>query len=987
VSISGPGRRRDLRARFSLEDNGIERVVIPGTDPARNPTELPLPPTGLPARLAARVVLIRFVTPDFVDGLTAAQVGASGTATRWVVAVDGVPTLGAIDSELQADELAWFAALQAAVESQPGEADQWLVVHTASEMPATVTVAIQDTDTADAVPIGFDSRLASLSVARDPAFASFADSSWLNGINYVVVVDQHPVLSERLRQRIVLVCLENAVGLDDLTAANLSIDGGIRVPVVPVRWVWPLSTIGRVVDPELTPSERTGLERIAAERVDAGDVMRWLVVHTGERGDFSEYRLRITAGARFDPLLSTATLRFKNDCPSSLDCQSEAPCPADAVPPPMLDYLARDFNGFRRLVLDRLAALGAADAEQNPAGLWSVLAELIAWRADQLAYAQDAVATEAYLHTARLRSSVRRHARTLDYRLHEGVNARAWVHVEAAAGVDRPDPIAVGDLFITRLLGSDAVLPPAILGTALPEETAVFHTILPLRRLAASHNAITIYAWGEDDLCLARGATSCTLDDPGAGLQLHAGDVLLFESIASASTGRAEDADPALRHVVRLAADPIGVTDPLLGQTVLEIAWMPEDALPFDLPVRQRGRPIALARGNLLLVAHGRPNLEELQLRPWGSRGRLYTRLSQPGLTWATSAPRWNGDGSRWSASAVTRQPPEEALPEIALIADDGVEWQPQRDLLASDRSAAEFWVEMESSGEARIRFGDDTTGRSPAEDARFVATYRTGTGTGGNVGAGAIAHLLSLTLPESAVVAVRNPLPASGGVEPESLDHARAAAPYAFRRQERAVTLDDWAEVAARSDDVQRAVATLRWSGSWHTVRVHVDRVGGGPLDSPFVEETTTRLDRYRLAGYDLEVVGPIYVPLDIVLTVCAAPGAWPEAVAGALQTAFGTGRLVDGTLAFFHPDNYTFGDSVYLSQIVARAMAVPGVRWVDTRRENPRNRMRRWSSNAPDQLESGVLRMGSLEVARCDSNPSVPERGRISFHVEGGS
>ena len=987
MATSVAGRRRDLRARFSLEDNGIERVVIPGTDPARNPVELPLPAIGLPARLAARVVLVRFVTPDFVDGLTTAQVGVTGSATRWVATVPAIPTLAALDGELQADELAWFAAFRTAVESRPGDVGDWLVVHTEAPMPAAVTVALQDPDTADAVPIGFDDRLASLSVDRDATFVSLAGTTWLNGINYVVVADQHPLLSERLRQRIVLVCFENAFGLDDLGSGNVSIDGGVRVPTVDVRWVWPLSTIDRVIDPELTPAERTGLEAIAAGRVDAGDVMRWLVIHTTERGDFSEYRLRIGGDGRFDPLLSTATVRFKNDCPTSLDCKTEAACLTEPVAPPVLDYLARDFNGFRRLILDRLSALGAADADQNPAGLWSVLAELIAWRADQLAYAQDAVATEAYLHTARLRSSVRRHVRSLDYRLHEGVNARAWVHVEAGAGVERANPVAIGDLFLTRLLGAEAVLPPAILGTTLPEETEVFHAILPLRRLAATDNAIEIYAWGEDDLCLARGATSCTLHDPGAALQFQAGDVLLLESTASASTGRAEDADPALRHVVRLAADPVRATDALLGADVLEVTWLTEDALPFDLQVRQRGRPIAVARGNLLLVAHGRPHDEELELLPWGSQGRLYSRLSLPALTWATAAPRWEDEGSQWSASAATRQPPEEALPDITLVADDGVGWRPQRDLLASDRSAAEFWVEMETSGEARIRFGDDTTGRSPAEDARFVATYRTGNGTAGNVGAGAIAHLLSLSLPGSAVVAVRNPLPASGGVDPESLDHARAAAPYAFRRQERAVTLEDWAEVAARSDDVQRAVATLRWSGSWHTVRVHVDRVGGAPLDAPFETATTSRLDRYRLAGYDLEVVGPIYVPLDIVLTVCTAPGAWRESVAGALQTVFGTGRLADGTRAFFHPDNYTFGDSVYLSQIVARAMAVPGVRWVDTRRENPRNRLRRWSSNAPDQLESGVLRMGSLEVARCDSNPSVPERGRIAFHVEGGS
>ena len=53
----------------------------------------------------------------------------------------------------------------------------------------------------------------------------------------------------------------------------------------------------------------------------------------------------------------------------------------------------------------------------------------MAYVGDYLSYYQDAVGTEAYLDTARQRISVRRHARLVDYRLHEGCNARAWLCV------------------------------------------------------------------------------------------------------------------------------------------------------------------------------------------------------------------------------------------------------------------------------------------------------------------------------------------------------------------------------------------------------------------------------------------------------------------------------------------------------------------------------------------------------------------------------
>ena len=65
--------------------------------------------------------------------------------------------------------------------------------------------------------------------------------------------------------------------------------------------------------------------------------------------------------------------------------------------------------------------------ERHVPDIGIMLVELLAYVGDQLSYYQDAVATEAYLDTARQRISVRRHARLVDYAMHEGCNARAWV--------------------------------------------------------------------------------------------------------------------------------------------------------------------------------------------------------------------------------------------------------------------------------------------------------------------------------------------------------------------------------------------------------------------------------------------------------------------------------------------------------------------------------------------------------------------------------
>ena len=105
-------------------------------------------------------------------------------------------------------------------------------------------------------------------------------------------------------------------------------------------------------------------------------------------------------------------------------------CPPEIGARPDIDYLAKDYQGFRRLMLDRLSLLAPGWTERTPADLGIALVELLAYVADELSYRQDAVANEAYLGTARQRVSVRRHARLVDYFMHEGCNARAFVHFD-----------------------------------------------------------------------------------------------------------------------------------------------------------------------------------------------------------------------------------------------------------------------------------------------------------------------------------------------------------------------------------------------------------------------------------------------------------------------------------------------------------------------------------------------------------------------------
>src|SRR4029077_7562637 len=90
-------------------------------------------------------------------------------------------------------------------------------------------------------------------------------------------------------------------------------------------------------------------------------------------------------------------------------------CPTSPLAAPEIDYLAKDYASFRQLMLDRISVLSPQWKERNPADIGIALVELLAYAGDYLSYRQDAVATEAYLGTARRRVSVRRHARLVDY--------------------------------------------------------------------------------------------------------------------------------------------------------------------------------------------------------------------------------------------------------------------------------------------------------------------------------------------------------------------------------------------------------------------------------------------------------------------------------------------------------------------------------------------------------------------------------------------
>jgi hypothetical protein len=299
-----------------------------------------------------------------------------------------------------------------------------------------------------------------------------------------------------------------------------------------------------------------------------------LEVRVDRIGDFSTYVLSLEA-AQLDPALSSIELSFMATCPTDADCRDEPHCPPAEVTEPALDYLAKDYASFRRLMLDLLPTIDPDWDERSPADLGIALVELLAYVGDELSYFQDAVANEAYLDTARRRASIRRHTRLIDYRMHDGRNAWTWVHFS----VSERRTLETGTRLATRiaepLRHSPAPPGPGIpaellsvetfAGGAAPAGVQLFETTHPVT-LRPEVNELYAHTFGDEDCCLAPGATELHLfrligtgdERRVARPDLVKGELLLLEEVRDPRSGSGPDADFAHRAVVTIEEVEIG---------------------------------------------------------------------------------------------------------------------------------------------------------------------------------------------------------------------------------------------------------------------------------------------------------------------------------------------------------------------------------------------------------------------------------------------
>lgn len=338
------------------------------------------------------------------------------------------------------------------------------------------------------------------------------------------------------------------------------------------------------------------------------------------------------------------------------------------------------------------------------------------------------------------------------------------------------------------------------------------------------------------------------------------------------------------------------------------------------------------------------------------------------------------GPNPNLSADALMSYDAHQAAPAITLSAG-GVTWTPAPDLLAAGPTDPNFVVEVESDSVAHLRFGDSTNninGATPAAGTVFTASCRIGNGTAGNVGADSLTRFQ----PYPGVVSCTNPLPATGGIDPETTEQIRRRAPQAFVTQERAVTVSDYATVTQEaSSQIEDAAAELRWTGSWHTAFIAAEPKSGGDLSPALRRSLYQFVNRFRLAGQDIKIESPNYIPLEITLNICVDPNYFQRDVETSVKQALTGGNAAAGQPPLFAPGSFELGQTVYLSPIYAAAHSVAGVCTVAASVFQPQD------VGATDfYLRRGEIPLGPFQVARLDNDPSLPNHGRLTLVMTGG-
>ena len=526
------------------------------------------------------------------------------------------------------------------------------------------------------------------------------------------------------------------------------------------------------------------------------------------------------------------------------------------------------------------------------------------------------------------------------------------------------------------------------------------------------------YTWGDDRCCLprARRARRCAAHHADLAAGRRAG---ASRRCMGPRTGDAGDADPAHRHVVRLTdvrrtertdrsadrsarrradhRDRVG-RGGRAAVPALHLVASPTSAR------RALVDDVSVARGNVVLVDHGRTvdargarhsaRRRACSRAPTPASDRCEPRRAVAGAARASARSSRDGPAHAGRAGATRSSPARSGAcrsidaPATRCAGASTTccrhrarhararreRWTPRRDLLNSDGDARRLRGRGRGRRHGRAALRRRPQRPRPDAGTAFTADYRVGNGTAGNVGADSIAHVgrpldgarssRCATRCRRAAASSRN---RSRGAPPRAagVPHARSAP---SRRPTTPRSRERHAGVAAR----RRHAALDRQLA--HRVRHRRPRRRRAADRRRSSAIAARHLDRYRMAGPRPRVRRPaLRARSRSRCTSASKPDHFRSDVQAApARRALSNRVLPDGRRGLFHPDNFSFGQTVYLCRSSPRR-----TRCRASRRREVDVSSARASDDDARARRRAARRSGRLEIARLDNDPNFPERG----------
>jgi hypothetical protein len=436
--------------------------------------------------------------------------------------------------------------------------------------------------------------------------------------------------------------------------------------------------------------------------------------------------------------------------------------------------------------------------------------------------------------------------------------------------IPQPDPVP--DNFPTDQLVERSVSARAtLLDLIAPDDTAADWTALPL-----------------DGVLYAGWTREIAIEAEEPNTDVFTATVALAADLTQMRPGRAV--------VVERPSDGFAASASVTRLAPLSSGW--EVTLSFD--------PGAVAslftmgdvqiRANAAPVSHGETKTEVLGASDGVTPHQAF-ELKTPGVTRIADAT-----GS---------------TPELSVRVD-GVLWDLVEDFHDAAPEDRAYRTEADADQKLSVVFGGEGRGAVPPSGSRNVtAEYRTGLGRAGDAGAGRLTRIKKAS---PILDSVTNPMALAGGTDPAAPEDMRRQATRPILTFDRAVSLQDHADLALLFPGIARASA--RWLDRGAVELIAADADGNAPADPSTLRAF---LDERRDTEVPLVLLDPQAVDVCITLRV-ERDRAW---LADAVRLEVTEVLLSDDTDA---PGLFTFAGRAFsapqsLSGLYDRVLALAGI------------------------------------------------------------